>query len=95
MLPVAHPAILALGRRHRVGDLVQLYNVSDADAGWPADWLTGFTLGAALQGGSGIRDALTDAPVTADADGMIHVPARTPMWLVADDSPTPSTHPQT
>lgn len=82
ILPVTNPSILALGRRHSIGDLVELYNVTGADALWLSDWLKGFTLG----GADTVVDALTGQKITPDPAGLIHVPAFGAMWLVAADA---------
>ena len=97
VLPVANPGVLAVGRRHAAGDMVQLYNVTDEEQAWPAEWLGGFTLGAvdhaakaapavsATKTTAGLVDALTARPVRADADGDIHLPPWGVLWLVAGD----------
>ena len=78
VLPVANPAILALGRRHAAGDLVELYNVTGQASQWPAEWLTGFTLGS-----QELVDALTGRVVSRTPGGSISVPAWGRLWLVA------------
>ena len=87
VLPVANPGVLAVGRRHAAGDMVQLYNVTDSEQTWPAEWLGGFTLGACTfgQGDETLVDALTARVVHADADGDIHLPPWGVLWLVAGD----------
>lgn len=83
VLPVTNPSVLALGRRHSAGDMVQLYNVTDAEAVWPAEWLKGFTLGSSPV----VRDALSGNPISLDPAGLIHVPPLGALWLVAGSAP--------
>lgn len=97
VLPVANPGVLAVGRRHAAGDMVQLYNVTDDEQAWPAQWLGSFTLGAVHDAAKvdsagertkpavGLVDALTARPVHSDADGDIHLPPWGVLWLVAGD----------
>ena len=77
--------------------MVQLYNVTDEEQAWPAQWLGSFTLGAVHDAAKvdsageqtkpavGLVDALTARPVHSDADGDIHLPPWGVLWLVAGD----------
>lgn len=83
VLPVANPGVLAIGRRHAAGDMVQLYNVTDREQTWPAAWLGTFTLGARIE--QGLVNALTARDVHADAQGDIHLPPWGVLWLIAGE----------
>lgn len=85
VLPVATPGVLAVGRRHASGDLVELYNVTGSEQTWPASWLGSFTLGAAAR----LVDALTGDEVRREdvpnGEPVIVLPAWTSRWLLAAD----------
>lgn len=96
VLPVATPGVLAVGRRHASGDLVELYNVTDSEQTWPASWLGGFTLGDAerlvdaLTGDDVHRERLDGDGASNSEDGpkgepVIVLPAWTSRWLLAAD----------
>lgn len=82
VLAVADPGVLALARRHPVGTLVELYNVTESPRRYPAELL----VPAGLAAGGGV-DALTKSDVRPGDDGDLHLHPYEVLWVVG--APTP------
>ncbi|GAA4117994.1 alpha-amylase family protein [Nocardioides fonticola] len=79
------PGVLAVVRRHAAGSLVGLYNVTPEPRP-----VTRHRLEHLLPGGTraGLRDALSDHPVTSGPDGLVWLPPYAAWWVVRDPEPT-------
>jgi amylosucrase len=75
VLDPSDPGVLAVLRRHPVGDLLSLYNVTEQHRPWPADRLPV----------AGMVDALTGQPVQPGEDGSIWLQPYQAAWLVQPD----------
>lgn len=74
ILPLHGPGVLPIIRRHPVGSLVGLYNVSSEWRPYPAAKVLGPTS----------REVLTDAQLQADPQGLLWIPPQTAWWIVDD-----------
>ena len=74
VLPVADPGVLGTVRRHPLGSLVALYNVTDTWRAWPATWLADHGIDAPV-------DAIGAHPVHAEEDGNLWLPPYAAWWL--------------
>ena len=72
------PGVLAVVRRHPLGPLLALYNVTDTERPFPAWRLHDVGLEPAL-----VVDTLTGAPPPADEHGNVRLAAYAAMWLIA------------
>jgi amylosucrase len=75
VLDPSDPGVLAVLRRHPVGDLLSLYNVTEQHRPWPANRLPV----------AGMVDALTGQPVQPGEDGSIWLQPYQAVWLVQPD----------
>ncbi|MGZ4699284.1 MAG: alpha-amylase family protein [Oryzihumus sp.] len=75
VLPVADPGVLGTVRRHPLGALVALYNVTDTWRAWPADWV-------ADEGVDDPYDAIGAHRVQPGEDGNLWLPPYAAWWLV-------------
>ena len=73
------PGVLAVVRRHPLGPLLALYNVTDTERPFPAWRLHDVGLDPAL-----VVDALSGAPPPADEHGNVRLAAYAAMWLIAE-----------
>lgn len=86
VLDVVDPGVLALARRHPLGPLVELYNMTESARSYPAERLAA----AGLTGGAGV-DALTKSEVHPADDGAVHLQPLEVLWvLAAPDAPAPA-----
>ncbi|MHA3702166.1 alpha-amylase family protein [Jatrophihabitans sp. YIM 134969] len=70
----ANPGVLTVVRSHPVGDLIELFNVTDSWRPFPTRYL-GLDV-------AGWHDVLADGPVHPGADGDVWLPPYAAMWLV-------------
>jgi amylosucrase len=73
VLDLADPGVLPVLRRHPVGPLVGLYNVTGTWRPWSAAALGALGVG---------RDVLAGAPPEVDGGGWVWLPPYTALWLV-------------
>jgi amylosucrase len=72
---LADPGVLPVVRRHPLGVLLELYNMTDQWRPWPAHRLTRLHLAEPI-------DALSGTPVQVGADGNLWLPPYAAWWLV-------------
>jgi amylosucrase len=75
IVEIAHPGVLPVLRRHPLGPMLGLYNVTDSWAPWPAARLADLGLARA-------RDAIAGRPVEVAADGNVWLPPYAARWTV-------------
>lgn len=73
---LSDPGILPVLRRHPLGMLLELYNVTDTWRSWPGQRLDEFGLTVAV-------DRISGASISAGADGMIWLAPYGALWIVA------------
>ncbi len=73
---LADPGILPVLRRHPLGTLLELYNVTDSWRSWPGERLQQLGLDAGV-------DRISGNPVLIGADGMIWLAPYTALWITA------------
>ncbi|NIZ90084.1 amylosucrase [Kineococcus rubinsiae] len=83
VLEVSDPGVLAVLRRHPVGDLLCLYNVTGEWRAWPGHRVRELGLAEA-------EDALTGAGVPWGGDGDVWLPPAGALWLRVPDRPASS-----
>ncbi|MBV9594643.1 MAG: alpha-amylase family protein [Actinobacteria bacterium] len=76
ILPVQDPGVLPLLRRHPLGELLELINVTDSWRPWPGERLAEHGLAAAT-------DAITGRRIEITADGQLWLPPYAVRWLIA------------
>ena len=79
VLSVHDPGVLAVLRRHPLGPMVGLYNVTSRWAGYPREQLAGVGLGA-------LHDAVTGSDVQVADDGLVWLAPYQAVWLVERDA---------
>jgi amylosucrase len=70
------PGILAVLRRHPLGPMLQLYNVTDSWRPWPGNRLAEIGLSHGI-------DQISGHPIQAGGDGNIWLPPYAGVWLTA------------
>ena len=76
LLPLHGSGILPVIRRHPMGTHVGLYNVTENWRPYPAQEVLG----------AGAREALTDAQLIPDPQGLLWLPPLTGWWILRDPS---------
>ena len=77
VLELSDPGVLPVVRRHPVGTMVQLYNVTDTWRPWPAARIVELGLGYGI-------DQISGDPVRAGDDGNVWLAPYSALWITAD-----------